>query len=593
MLDKLRHIKRKLLPSFVILAGMLTGCINDDSLCPAVNDGDEGVTIEFKVITRAAQRNGTRALVKPSEDNLQPGTASENYLDLQNTVFMLFDDTQTLIKVFKPNVEADDDTYATYSVRAFLSATEFEELTEGKTNVTFSIAVVGNFSRLNPQNAAYHIGQSLEDIFDPAKVATFAMPIRNNNGSSWIPSIYPGANGQESRQIPMAGIQTYNVSVAALAASTVADPLDLSENGKKDINMLRALAKIEIVDRIDYGSEKPNEQPTPYNRTWIEKVELVGHTNRGSLFPTFKQWNLNDIVETQYVTEPSWISSYGYTGANPSGNQLTVTNGAALVDFFEDAAATIARDDKCQVFSCYLTEYYPRGLTVNDPKMWIRITAQGPLQEDSEPTDNTSQPYRLEVAPYTNGEAGASMPILRNNIYRYEITGLSPDLALTLMVDDWKKSETSWSYKANPAMAESGEIEWTDVPDGNLNRNTARVVCTYGQDLTATFTFAEPEGGTWTARLVTQSGDSKAFAFVGEDGYPLIDEDGYPLDISGKINGAESTIKIRPLLAPGLNSREARLIFTVFTPDERTISANVLGTQYNGNTYFTIVQNPS
>ena len=131
MLDKLRHIKRTLLPSVSLLTVLLTGCINDNELCQPERDGDDGMTIEFKVNTRDAVRYGSRALIPPT-GTPQDGTVAENYLDLKNTVFMLFDDKQTLIKLFIPQVTPEDESYATYSVRAFLSADEFQTLTEVK-----------------------------------------------------------------------------------------------------------------------------------------------------------------------------------------------------------------------------------------------------------------------------------------------------------------------------------------------------------------------------------------------------------------------------------------------------------------------------
>ncbi|MDE6512095.1 MAG: hypothetical protein K2L00_08420, partial [Muribaculaceae bacterium] len=442
-----------------MLMALSTGCINDSSPCPALNDDEEQITMEFTVVTRDLAGHGTRALNLAGIDR-QEGTMAENYLDLDNTTFLLFDESKTLIKVFVPYVDPVENTeYAKYSVRAFMSPQEFHTLTDGKTEVTFSIAVVGNFSRLNPRNAAYHIGQKLDEIFSQTAGATFAMPVRNNNNVQyWIPSIYGipytdafgvTIGNMTPAYIPMAGIQTYKVDVADLQNSTVSHPLNLSadENGSGDINMLRALAKIEVVDRIDaVGTGTATTQPDPDSRTWIEKVELVGHSDRGSLFPTFNQWNFNSNVETQYVGSPSIPEPLSYTGAEDTG---------ALVNFFADAAATQERADKRRVFSCYLTEYNPTGIAENQ-RMYMRITAQPPTPNGTDPSDENSTFYRINLAPYVNGVSQGAMPILRNNIYRYEISGLQGDLDLQLTVDDWNSEEpVEWEYTDNPSVTES------------------------------------------------------------------------------------------------------------------------------------------
>ena len=589
-MQKKRRIYRFTGLSAMAMAMMLTSCINDDSLCPAEGDGEDQITLEFTVVTRDPAGHGTRALVVPA--NIEDGTVAENYLDLDNTTFLLFDETKTLIKVFVPYVDPVEDTgYAKYSVRAFMSPQEFHTLTDGKTDVTFTIAVVGNFSRLNPQNASYHIGQKLDDLFNQTTGATFAMPVRNNNNMIyWIPSVYgtPYTDGfgqtiadMTPAYIPMAGIHTYTVAVADLQASTVAKPLNLSADteGSGDINMLRALAKIEVVDRIDaVGTGEATTQPDTNARTWIEKVELVGHNNRGSLFPTFNQWNILNIVETQYVTAPSIPTTSTYVGAEETG---------ALVNFFADATATQGREDGMRVFSCYLTEYNPTNIADNQ-KMYVRITAQPPVAEGAEPSDENSTFYRVSLTSYTNGTPGASLPILRNNIYRYEITGLQGDLDVRLIVDDWTSEEpVKWEYTDNPGVTEP--IEW--IGDAEVNQNEATVMCSYGtQVLTATFTLDTPQDGEWTAQLLPANTNTASDAFV------FLNEAGDEVEtISGTITGAQSTIRIKAKY-PALEeyNREAILIITVKNPvDGRIITADVLNGEYGKNTNFTIIQNAS
>lgn len=559
----------------------LVGCINDDSPCDnGVDKADrDEMAIEFSLVTSNPTKGGTRALIAPT-GTAQDGSLAENYLDLDNLTFLLFDDKQELLQVISPYVEPEDrNSYIKYRVTAFISDHYFLHATTEQ--LTFTIVVLGNYQDLSPQRFGFAKGMKLADLFDQTKVGTFAMPIRNNWDNSWIPSILPGENGQQRGFIPMAGMQTFTVDVSDLQKSNSGNPLVLStdENGK-DINMLRALAKIEIVDKIGFIN---GTQPDIDNRSWVEKAELIGHSTRGSIFPTLEQWNrAGNPFETQYVRTVSIPSDNTYLGAQPT-NDFSTDNAAANANFFLDAAASALREnDHCRVLSCYLTEYDPANRGTAYP-MWMRLTVHGPGT-----ANGSSTLYRLEPAPYVDNTPGTLLPILRNNIYRYEITGIGTELDLTLIVDDWDLHETNWEFSDNPGMTDDGYLEWVANPDISITESNAEVVIGNGATLTGTFNFDEPKGGTWTASFAVE-GETERDAFM------FVDADGNHVEtISGTIDGNEDTIRIITNMSPTNFTRRARLIFTVTTFDGRTISADVLDdARYGRNTYFTIVQNAS
>ena len=585
-----------------VMAGLLLGaCVNEDTPCPPDRDpnAEKGVTLEFSMVTRNASGRGSRALIEPTAGTREVGTEAENYLDLDNLIFLLVDDQQTVIRVFAPNVTPEENSrYAKYSVRAFINDKYFLDAEPGG-NLTFSIVVIGNYSTLDPQSFAYHAGQKLSEVFASATVGTFAMPVSNNWGNKWIPSMFGTdyrdaagelIGGMTPAHIPMSGMQTYTVSTDDLLASTVNRPFNLSAaaDGSGDINMLRALAKIEIVDRIgviDTGTAIT--QPDRAERSWIEKAELIGYTTRGSILPTFTQWNRGSL-ETQYVNFTSVPASANYFGAEPANAQLTI-NGRAI-NFFDDAEATAAREDGCRVFSCYLTEYNPGDRGTVYP-MWIRVTATSPAPEGVTPT---SALYRLDVSSYTNGAAGTPLSILRNNIYRYEINGIATVLDLRLIVNDWTASETTWDYSDNPGLAEDGYLQWIGVSSDDLDERNAQIIIRYGNGaatsaINGTFTFAEPKGGTWTASLIPADATTATDAFV------FLDAEGNQVPtVSGSIDGSPAVIRIVAKYPATEVDRKMRLNVTVETPDHRLISADVLGGEYgDDNKYFTIVQNAS
>ncbi len=562
----------------------LAGCIDDDAVCKDGQEQDqkEGITIEFSLDTRMPAAKGSRALLTPP-GSTQAGTEAEDYLDLDNLTFLLFDDKQELLQILSPYVAPESPTsYAKYKVTAFLSDPYFLHATS--TDLTFTIVVLGNYQRLSPQRFGFAPGMKLEDLFDPAKVGTFAMPISNNWGASWIPSIYPGENGQQAGYIPMAGMQTFTVSVADLRASSPGKPYIIStdDNGK-DINMLRALAKIEIVDKIGFANDF---QPGIESRSWIEKVELIGHSTRGSIFPTLAQWNRSgNPYETQYVRTPSIPSDNSYLGQQPTDG-FTTDKENATVNFFKDGASKALRNDNCEVFSCYLTEYDPDNLNSAYP-MWMRLTIHGPGTAQS-----SSTLYRLDPAPYVDNKPGNLLSILRNNIYRYEITGIGTAVNVTLIVEDWDSKEIIWNYTDNPGMTDDGYLTWATNPNITVSTATAEVVIGTDATLTGTFNFDEPKGGQWTATFAPETTDEGT---TETDAFMFLDADGNRVsEISGEIDGKSDTIKIVANYSPTTFNRRARLIFTVKTFDDRIISANVLDPdEYKGNTYFTIIQNAS
>ncbi len=428
---------------FVIAASMLfVACVGEDAPCDPVAP-DDGITIEFRMATRNAKGSNQSRAVLPPSGTPEDGFPNENFLDLDNLRFLLFNSDWSLIQIFKPEIEAEDaQTYIKYRVRAFLNNPYFLDAEDG-TEITFGIMVLGNCSTLSPERLVYHDGMTLADVFDPSTVGTFAMPVRSNYGNFWRPSFttadYTDADGivhsgVQRAYIPMSGMQTFTVKVDDLKASTPQNPLQLSGiDGEKDINMLRALAKIEVIDRINAtGTGAETVQPGITERTNVEKAELMGFMSRGSILPSMSDWNrpVRDVYETQYSTSPLIPVGSAFKSVPLLGDGSLEVNGdySGVVNFFADAEATKSRADGCRVLSCYLTEYNPADIADNLNKMWVRLTVLN--NGDSE----NSQFYRLSLAPYTNGAPGAVMPIVRNNIYRYEITSVTSEISVNWTV---------------------------------------------------------------------------------------------------------------------------------------------------------------
>lgn len=413
----------------VAVLPILSGCSSTDMPYPVDGEGEDGIILEFMMRTRNAESAAViRSAEIPAAPNPEIGFAVENYLDLEKMMFLIFDNEGNMLRTFKPEISAIDDAsapYIKYRIRTFLHDKYFLESTDE--NISFTIVALGNYSNLSPEQFGYHEKESLTDIFNPDNVGTFSIPVSNNAEGTWIPTILSSGE-QGSGHLPMSGMQTFTVGREKLRNSSLDNPCKLSEGSSaKYINMLRALAKIEIVDKM------PLDEAGEDNYT-IDKVELIGYATRGSIFPTYDQWASG--LETQYVTAPSVPSSSEYRGVAPIlGNVSSVEDEDAIIKFFQDEDATGIRDDGCNVFSCYLTEYDP-DMIGTVPQMWLRITLKSVL------TDRKVQ-YRMEVAPYSGGKPENPLKILRNNIYRYVITGMNE---VSLDIQPFAKHDLSFGF---------------------------------------------------------------------------------------------------------------------------------------------------
>ncbi len=420
------------------------GCISDGSDCPDVPDDGKTLTMQFTVVTRKLPmiQRDSRAIVVP--DDTQLGYTDENYLDLASMRFILFDGGGNMLTTFIPDVvpvAAGD--YVKYTVKASIAQSYFIESDEP--DIDFYIMVIGNEAAHSPSRLGFVPGMDFQRLFDPTTVGTFGFPLakaNGNNDSWWEPSI------DNKQYIPMSGLQHFNISRADLINSTEDIPLNLSvaADGSQDINMLRAVAKIEVIDRIDaMGAGKDTTQPDLADRASIDQVELNGCWSRASILPTLANWSLGETIETQYVTTPSIPSDALYNEPLSfaelypvGGSEMNTQNSAAIVNFYYDARATAARADGCRVFSAYVIEYDPDALNGME-RAWVQVRIK---KAGGQAGDEKNPVFEMKLSEYNNGIASNQyVDILRNSIYRYEINRVSTETQLDVRytVCNWEE----------------------------------------------------------------------------------------------------------------------------------------------------------
>ena len=433
-----------------LMAPALTGCVNEDSPCPDNDDPGQGMSIQFTVVTHnpgqgaGAQSqtdapSGAPALNGASRaddcNGEQTGSPAENFIDMSTCQFFLFDGTGTVLRrIFPEETSKNETSYQWYQFKAEIVEPYFDNaIKSGQPTVDFYIMVIANSKSLDGQEIAYTPGRTtIADIINQGR--TFRRPpegFYNDTGfHGWAPSL----NISDNRMIPMTGIQKFTVSTADLATSTYDTPVSLSPGmtggipvqTPKDIDMLRALAKIEVIDKIDL----PDGYDPTIDRIEIEKVELVGLYNTGRLLPDWP-----DYV-TEQVTTPTLPAANQYLEPLAYSEQYTVNNGDKIVFFDLDPYSSEHFHQNYPVFSGYTTEYSLNSIG-NKVKPYIVVTLVNK-------NDNTQTSYykELKLSKYEDGKPNGDGIefMLRNHIYRYVITGVESDTQLLQVgysICDW------------------------------------------------------------------------------------------------------------------------------------------------------------
>lgn len=321
------------------------------------------------------------------------------------------------------------------------------------------------------------------------------------NNYSWIPSM------ESNNFIPMfgykEGVSFYKITDGQ-NTNRVATP----------VPMLRALAKIEIIDKIQEkgGTSKiTGAQISSYNTTGRYIPDVSTNVN----------WSQNHIQ----VTSPTLPED-----VQKSDNGLV----------FEEGNYLSNTEEKC--FVAYIPEM---DFTNNEAKPVIKVTV-----------DNSKE-YEIQFTPYLEGKPtednGDYNHILRNHIYRYTVNSVSSvNVNLTLEVLPWDvDDEEEWDYSDIPASGKGITVDW-NFTGSQVNTEDATVsfdISKLSEVLKGNFTISSPLSGTWHAYLIQEVNDNGGQAVIfckDAQGTLFTDEDtGKPDHISGLIADGKATIYLR------------------------------------------------
>ena len=590
---------RRMLNSIKILTcalclSALTGlgsCIDDRSECPNSNDGNETVNpAEVCLKLRlSANMRGSRA--DHDSETEAEGIPAENYINLDDIQLLLFDADREFLQNLNPKGEPVRNADGSVDMILHIQDKYFMD-NIGSGGIRFYImALVNSRSMGAPWLAAWRKGAPGPDGNPLANGTTIEELCRQLQSTTMTvkPDTYKlleagkPAVTYTPQYMPMSGIQVYRVSDAELRGSGEENPFELDT----PLSLLRALAKIEVIDKINYTGQFTAALDNLPER--IQKIELAGYVNSGNLLPLYSQWQGTGVgypLVTNQLTSPCIPVNALYNNPPKFDKDFSSVIGwesDMLLDFERNGNR---ETDNAPVFSCYVYEFLnpAPGTTVNVTQPpYLNITIKG--SEGS-----ASKIYTMRLANYTDGESTEAdylTELVRNHIYRYEITALENFKAnLTLTVMDWEAETITWQYTENVGIDQAGAIRWTNGTYQAINQDDAYVILK--EDLSAAqcyFTISQPINAEWRAMFVP-IGDTPADAFL------FRTADGDETSVTGTIDGNPIYLNIVPKdVNISGQQYQARLQIIVTLPSGTSMNADVCAGRYGENKYFTVRQN--
>jgi len=365
-----------------LLALVTTACVTDsEGDCPPIGQAEQYV-LNLRITTQETSSGTTRAEGHGTEE----AADAEDRIDIEGKDFMVlvFDGYGRLIQRFMPsNTLIQPITGGSgYEVSGVLGVTSADRI---------QVAVAANWRGMADSGIydGFILGHTfLSDMYDDGATWNFTLP---DNG--WKP------DGQYNT-IPMYGCSDVAMLKDARKHETIKDRYDLDLG---EIKMLRAVAKIEIVDCLNEGLEiDPN-------------ITLSNYNAKGRLIPDAK-------------ANPDW---------NVGGKQVatpTLPDAPGRSDGLRFFAGTMTIGGVTRnVYSAYVTE---ANLTEHRTAVNLTVKDSG--------ENPTSKTYAMAVDKYvkdeTTNQSVASnelAALLRNHIYRYEIRSASHTLEINYTVCPW------------------------------------------------------------------------------------------------------------------------------------------------------------
>lgn len=472
------------------------------------------------------------------------GTADDAFINIaqDDYAIFIFDDAGQFVQRFEPgavSLQQDANNKYKYVLNGALKPERALEKMQMMVLANERKDFRGNYFLFENAIAS----QTLSQIYANNTQFNFTMPVASN--VSWTPT--PDETG-----IPMFGLS----EVIALDKEIV----ELTN----EVPMLRALAKIEILDKVPDGKNAN-----------IERCVLTTYNTSGRFIPDVTNnpnWNGTDEYNTQIET-PSL----------PDG----VTTDTDLQFALTKRNVTI--DGTSYEKDCFVA-YLPEMALTDANRPEINVYVKG-----------TARPYTIKLSGYEEGkpkEGEEYTSLLRNHLYRYNVLSVGVNTELTLYIETpvWDETpDQEWTYTdADATFAENGTFAW-DTPqwdNSDMGDQYRILLVTDEEGAEGRFTLTGPQGGTWTISLFadddTRNDHFRIDVWNGMEWQPYGDT------ATGNIDSREVRIRIIATAANGTAvDYTARMVMTVKTFDDRVANVKLTeNAEYNpsNDTYYYVVK---
>ena len=590
------RVKHKILSGLTAVAMLCTatGCIFEEAVtdCPDSSKTPSSFMLNLNLTVPASADAMSRAY----GHEFEPGTDPENFIHLSylggedgqhpDYKVFIFDkdggfvgDVDDLAESISSECMGMGPNGANYRLTFNLSLDPAQKERMSQ----FQIMVLANylsFQETNEQDCqaypSFNSETNLDDLYSDDESFNFKFSDQSDT-EHWQPEV-------DRSGIPMFGL-SQKIDIAYVIAMSEADYYE-----PISIPMLRALAKVEIVDNTSEGITNVGRLPMKFL-----SGRLIPNLNENS------DWDDPDI---QIVK--SSLASDG-------GINYNVSAGSSDIALFRKQEGEIT------VWYMYLPEIQiPYGNNSGSRGVDLGLGDQDELyyrpafsfkfnnKQYGFELDNNIDMKTLGSSRYAQGD-GTLTDILRNHIYRYIVTGSSANLSVHLEIQNWDlktfEGENEWHF--DPPTVKLPEnfnpdeptypyhLKWTvmeEDPDhpGEMEPNgytdddyNMYLFMKPGVDDYAEcrFTLSAPLNATWYATLIPLQGDHSAFEFV--EGYD-----------HGKIDGTtEAVVRFKNTEEIVNNERnEARLVIEVEYPDKTRREAIVVKPDSNSNNYIVVQQ---
>lgn len=411
--------------ALLALLPLASGCIAESGDCPE-DISDQDITVSL--VIEGGLPSQTRADFTEEE-----GTLAESYIDINDLYVLAFEigDDKTVAdgnSVLKDIIWSPDAAQrlpesvissngSQVLLRTFLSSLDYD------TSKPFSIVTIANtkkwladgdtgFSLTTMRQADADNAKTATKLSDLQKVLSYTKAI--GESSPGVSNTYWAPDNATSSGIPLFGIKRTTLTGYDNKFHNSANPYPLGT-----IWMLRTLAKVEIsVDpagvKLDDDTPLEIESASVITGGWNTSLQLIPFRGNADNVDLGRMKDYDTSGNTgQVYREPDFSSVFSPT---PSSGALTMLQTTRTVN-----------GQQIPVFVAYLPEYQlAPSVTGEVRNNIIRVRFK-----------NVTSEFSLAIAPHTNGLPTVAAEVhwqylLRNYLYRFQISGIQVDEQLTL-----------------------------------------------------------------------------------------------------------------------------------------------------------------